>query len=118
VDACKLVKCEVGLVIGPRVKLIQALSRSYVIYVHRSVHLNYIYIYISNEMQQWAVYILYFTAKILYMFRVPFTPIIRSTGTVVLDHWYKSYVTIGWTVWLATYTAHFVGYLYMYIFDT
>jgi hypothetical protein len=31
-------------------------------------------------MQQCAVYILYFTAKLLYMFRVPFTPIIRSTG--------------------------------------
>jgi hypothetical protein len=39
----------------------------------------YIYI-VSNEMQQCAVYILYFTAKLLYMFRVPFTPIIRSTG--------------------------------------
>jgi hypothetical protein len=31
-------------------------------------------------MQQCAVYILYFTANLLYMFRVPFTPIIRSTG--------------------------------------
>jgi hypothetical protein len=34
----------------------------------------------SNEMQQCAAYILYFTVKLLYMFRVPFTPIIRSTG--------------------------------------
>jgi hypothetical protein len=31
-------------------------------------------------MQQCAVYILYFTASLLYMFRVPFTPIIMSTG--------------------------------------
>jgi hypothetical protein len=31
-------------------------------------------------MQQCAVYILYFPAKLLYMFRVPFTLIIRSTG--------------------------------------
>jgi hypothetical protein len=31
-------------------------------------------------MQLCAVYILYFTANLLYMFRVPFTPIIRSTG--------------------------------------
>jgi hypothetical protein len=31
-------------------------------------------------MQQCAVYILYFTANLLYMFRVPFTPLIRSTG--------------------------------------
>jgi transglutaminase-like putative cysteine protease len=43
-------------------------------------------------MQQCAVYILYFTTELLYLFRVPFTPIIRSTGTVVVDHWYKSYV--------------------------
>jgi hypothetical protein len=31
-------------------------------------------------MQQCAVYILYFTANLLYMFRVSFTPIIMSTG--------------------------------------
>jgi hypothetical protein len=31
-------------------------------------------------MQQCAAYILYFTANFLYMFRVSFTPIIRSTG--------------------------------------
>jgi hypothetical protein len=37
-------------------------------------------IYVSNKMQQCIVYILYFTAKLLYVFRVPFTPIIRSTG--------------------------------------
>jgi hypothetical protein len=35
---------------------------------------------VNNEMQQFAVYILYFTADLLYMFRVPFTPIIRSAG--------------------------------------
>jgi hypothetical protein len=29
-------------------------------------------------MQQCAVYILYFTENLLYMFRVPFTPIIRN----------------------------------------
>jgi hypothetical protein len=29
--------------------------------------------------------IVYFTAKSLYMFRVPFTPINRSTRTVVVD---------------------------------
>jgi hypothetical protein len=40
----------------------------------------YIYICVSNDMQQCAVYILYFTANLLYMCRVPFTPIIRSTG--------------------------------------
>jgi hypothetical protein len=31
-------------------------------------------------MQKCAVDILHFTANLLYMFRVPFTPIIRSTG--------------------------------------
>jgi hypothetical protein len=54
-------------------------------------------------MQQCAVYILYFTENLLHMFRVPFTPIIRSTGSVVLDRWYKSYVKIGWTVWQLTF---------------
>jgi hypothetical protein len=40
----------------------------------------YLFIYISiNEMQQRTVYILYFIANLLHMFRVPFTPII-STG--------------------------------------
>jgi hypothetical protein len=40
-----------------------------------------IIIYISVQRdQQCAVYILYFTAKLLYMFRVPFTSVIRSTG--------------------------------------
>jgi hypothetical protein len=34
---------------------------------------------ISNEIQQCTVYFLYFTANLLHMFRVPFTPII-STG--------------------------------------
>jgi hypothetical protein len=28
-----------------------------------------------------SIYILFFTANLLYMFRVPLTPIIRSTGT-------------------------------------
>jgi hypothetical protein len=32
-------------------------------------------------MQQCAVYILYFTANLLYMFRMPFTRTIRSTGS-------------------------------------
>jgi hypothetical protein len=32
-------------------------------------------------MQQCAGYIIYFTANLLYMFRVPFTLIIRSTGS-------------------------------------
>jgi hypothetical protein len=40
----------------------------------------YMCVCVSNEMQQCAVYIFHFTAKLLYMFRVPFTPIIRSTG--------------------------------------
>jgi hypothetical protein len=35
---------------------------------------------VSNKLQQCTVYILYFTAKLLYMFRVSFTPIIRGTG--------------------------------------
>jgi hypothetical protein len=34
----------------------------------------------SNKVQHYAVCILYFTAKLLYIFRVPFAPIIRSTG--------------------------------------
>jgi hypothetical protein len=32
-------------------------------------------------MQQCAVYILYFIADLLNMFRVPFAPVIRSTGS-------------------------------------
>ena len=34
----------------------------------------------------------YFTAKSLYMFQVPFTPIIRSTWNCSYSHWYKSYL--------------------------
>jgi hypothetical protein len=56
-------------------------------------------IYVSNEMQQCAVYILYLNENLLYMFRVQFTPI-TSTGTVAVDRWFKSYVAIDWAVWL------------------
>jgi hypothetical protein len=45
--------------------------------------LYYIYIYINKSIQldtTVRIYIHYFTANLLYMFRVPFTPIIRSTG--------------------------------------
>jgi hypothetical protein len=54
-------------------------------------------------MQQCTVYILYFTAHLLYSFGCHLHPSSGEQETVVVDHWYKSYVTIGWTVWLVTH---------------
>jgi len=35
-----------------------------------------------------------FTARSLYIFRVPFTPIVRSTWNCSYSHWYKSYISV------------------------
>jgi len=40
--------------------------------------------------------IFYFTARSLYMFRVPFAPIISSTWNCSYSHWYKSYISASW----------------------
>jgi len=38
--------------------------------------------------------IFYFTARLLYMFQVPFTHIIRCTWNCSYSHWYKSYISV------------------------
>ena len=59
--------------------------------VHGSVHRKtiliyiYIYIYISNKMQRYTVY---FTWKLVYMFRVVPPPIIRSASNCIYSIWY------------------------------
>jgi hypothetical protein len=44
---------------------------------------------VSHEMQHLAVFILFHTG-LLYMFRVLFAPIIRSSKNCMLNHWYET----------------------------
>jgi hypothetical protein len=58
--------------------------------------------YISNKMQHYTVY---FTWKLLYMFRVVPSPVIRSTDNCVYSIWYllhcHCYLPLSWKSWNA-----------------
>jgi len=59
----------------------------------RFVKVNiYIYIYISNKMQRYTVYFIW---KLLYMFRVVPSPIIRSANNCIYSIWYLSHHVAG-----------------------
>ena len=55
----------------------------------------------SNKMQ---LYIVYFTRKLLYMFRMVFPPIIRSTNNCVYSIWHLTWVFL-----------HLLGCFYPYL---
>jgi hypothetical protein len=56
--------------------------------------------YISNKIQRYTVY---FTWKLLYMFRVVTTPIIKSANNCIYSIWYLSprncYLLLSWKSW-------------------
>jgi len=62
--------------------------------------MNLVFYYISNKMQRYTVY---FVCKLLYMFRVVLSPIIRSTNNCIYSIWYLShrycYLPLSWKGW-------------------
>ena len=67
---------------------------------HGSVHCNNILKYISNNMQSYTVYFIW---KLLYMFRVVPSPIIRNANNCIYSIWYLShsycYLPLSWKSW-------------------
>jgi hypothetical protein len=59
-----------------------------------------IFQYISNKMQRYTVYFIW---KLLYLFRVVLSPIIRSAYNFIYSIWYLShrycYLPLSWTSW-------------------
>jgi hypothetical protein len=67
--------------------------------VRGSVHLNNILIYIQ-QMQRYTVYFIW---KLLYVFQVVLSPIIRRANNCIYSIWYLShryyYLPLSWKCW-------------------
>jgi hypothetical protein len=72
--------------------------------VRGSVHCNDIPTYISNKMQRYAVYFIW---KLLYMFRVVPSPVIRSANPKHVEQFPDKINCV---------TLHLLGYIYIYIY--
>ena len=72
------------------------------IYIYIYIHI-YIYIYIYIQQDATLHSLFYFIWKLLYMFRVVPSPIIRSTNKCIYSIWYLShrycYLPLSWKSW-------------------
>jgi hypothetical protein len=77
-----------------------ATVRNTISLVHGSCILSSILIYVSNKMQRYTVYYIW---KLLYMFWVVPSPIIRSANNSFYSIWYLShrycYLPLSWKSW-------------------